>query len=467
MKSQSKSAKRQTRSMAVARLLVAVVAAASGLVLLAAVVPPLVEAVRKGDTAMLRTLLEQGVDANTSEADGTTALIWASYGDDADSTSLLLDAGADVNAANDLGATALWAASQNGSDEMVGLLLDAGADPDRALLLGETPLMVAARSGYPTVVERLITSGADVNRGAARRQTALMWAAAQKHASVVEVLLEHGADVHARSEVWRQVMAVPPHSIDEYNREIPHGGDTPLMFAARSGDLASARLLVAAGADVNAADAWGVSATSLAAHSGFGSLVEFLLQEGADTDPPGPGFTALHNAIMRNDASMVRALLYHGADANVPLTTWTPTRRSSRDLNYAPELVGATPFWLAARFSTPAVMRLLLDHGAEPLVVHEGTYYAISITDAIVERRHVTTALMAALGMGGGRAWVQLDRSEREARALEAAKLAVELGIDLRVASADGRTALDAARGMESVVEFLAGHGAPSGDDSP
>ena len=36
-------------------------------------------------------------------------------------------------------------------------------------------------------------------------------------------------------EVWRQVMAVPPHSIDEYNREIPHGGDTPLMFAARSG----------------------------------------------------------------------------------------------------------------------------------------------------------------------------------------------------------------------------------------
>ena len=59
-----------------------------------------------------------------------------------------------------------------------------------------------------------------------------------------------------------------------------------------------------------------------------------------------------------------------------------------------------------------------------------------SITDAIVERRHITTALMAALGMGGGRAWVQLDRSEREARVLEAAKLAVELGVDLRVASA-------------------------------
>lgn len=461
--------RRRTRPAPSARfLLVAtIVALASGFVLRAAVVSPLIEAVRNGDTAMLRTLLEQGVDANASEADGTTALIWASYADDADSAVLLLDAGADVNAANDLGATSLWAASQNGSDEMVSLLLDAGADPNRALLLGETPLMVAARSGYPTVVETLIGRGADVNGSAARQQTGLMWAAAQKHSAVVEVLLEHGADVNARSEVWRQVMAVPPHSIDEYNREIPHGGDTALMFAARSGDLASARLLVAAGADVDSADAWGVSATSLAAHSGFSSLVEFLLDQGADPDAPGPGFTALHNAIMHNDESMVRALLDHGADANVPLTTWTPTRRSSRDLNYAPELVGATPFWLAARFSTPEVMRLLVDHGAEPRFVHEGTYFAISITDAIVERRHVTTALMAALGMGGGRAWVQLDRGQREARALEAAKLAVELGIDLSVASADGRTALDAARGMESVVEFLSSNGAPPGDDSP
>jgi hypothetical protein len=60
-------------------------------------------------------------------------------------------------------------------------------------------------------------------------------------------------------------MAVPPHGLLEYNREIPHGGDTALLFAARAGDLDSAKLLLAAGADVNDKDAWGVSATVLAA----------------------------------------------------------------------------------------------------------------------------------------------------------------------------------------------------------
>ena len=59
-----------------------------------------------------------------------------------------------------------------------------------------------------------------------------MWAVAQNHPDVVKVLLARGADVHAKS-VWSQVMAVPPHGLLEYNRAIPHGGDTALMFAAR------------------------------------------------------------------------------------------------------------------------------------------------------------------------------------------------------------------------------------------
>ena len=108
-----------------------------------------------------------------------------------------------------------------------------------------------------------------------------------------EVLLTHRADVHARSEVWSQMMAVPPHGRPEYNRAIPHGGNTALMFAARVGDVASATLLVAAGADVNDADAWGVSATVLAAHPGHGDLVEFLLENGAD---PNAAAVADHRA---------------------------------------------------------------------------------------------------------------------------------------------------------------------------
>jgi ankyrin repeat protein len=284
---------------------------------------PLVDAARNSDHATVRTLLQKGTDVNAAEADGTTALHWASHRDDVEGAVLLLRAGANVNAANDLGATPLWAASLNGSAAMVRRLLQAGANPNLALLLGETPVMVASRSGNPDVVEQLLAKGANVNADAARGQTALMWAVSQRHPSVVKVLLAHGADVQARSAVWNEVMAVPPHGLPQYNRSIPHGGDTALMFAARVGDLESARLLVAAGADVRDADAWGVSATVLAAHSGYDELVEFLLDRGADANAAAAGFAALHVAIMRRDDKLVRVLIAHGADPNARLRTWT------------------------------------------------------------------------------------------------------------------------------------------------
>lgn len=416
--------------------------------------PSLVDAAKNADWGLVRALLDEKIEVNTAEGDGTTALHWASYHDDVESAELLIRAGAKVNAATDLGATPLWAAGLNGSAAMVGKLLEAGANPNTALVVGETPLMVGARSGNPEVVEQLLAKGANANARGARGQTALMWAVSQKHPDVVKVLLAHGADVHARSEAWSQMMAVPPHGYLGYNRLIPHGGDTALMFAARVGDLASAKLLVAAGANVNDADAWGVSAMVFAAHSGYGELVEFLLEKGADPNVAEAGFSALHAAIMRRDEKMVSALLAHGADPNAPLRTWTPTRRSSRDFHFQPALVGATPFWLASRFSVPNIMRLLVKHGADPKFVHHADYLA---GEGSQHRVEATTALMAATGMGGGTAWVQPASDERESLALETVKLLVELGADVNAANTDGRTALDAAKslGYESVVQFL------------
>ena len=114
---------------------------------------PLIDAAKSANSEAVRRLVQQKVDVNASEADGTTALHWASYRDDGVSAELLIRAGANVNVANDLGATPLWTASLNGSAAMVGRLLQAGANPNAALLLGETPLMVAARSGNADVVE--------------------------------------------------------------------------------------------------------------------------------------------------------------------------------------------------------------------------------------------------------------------------------------------------------------------------
>ena len=430
----------------------------------AADAPSIVAAVKSGDIGTVRALIQRGADVNTAEADGATALHWASYRDDLGSAEALLRAGANVNAANDLGATPLWTASLNGSAAMVRRLLEAGANPNAKLLLGETPLMVAARSGHTEVVRLLVEQRADVNVSAARKQTALMWAVAQKHPDVVALLLSHGADVHARSEVWTNVEAVPPHGQLEYNRAIPHGSDTALMFAARVGDLASAKLLVAAGANVNDEDAWGISATTLAAHSGFGEVVDFLLEAGADPNASKAGFSPLHEAILRRDVRMANALLAHGADPNAPLRTWTPTRRSSRDWNFYPELVGATPLWLAARFNVTDIMRQLVARGADPKFVHRAEY--IPDGPNLKRKTDVTTTLMAATGMGGGgQAWVPPARSERERLMLEAVKFLVDAGVDLNAENPDGRRALDAATTLkfESVVAFLKERGATPG----
>jgi len=434
--------------------------------LLATAPLPLIDAAKNVDREAVRSLLKQGANVNATQADGTTALHWASYRDDLESADLLIRSGANVNARNDLGATPLWAACQNGSESMVGRLLTAGANPNAALLLGETPVMVAGRSGSPAVVELLAAKGANVNARAARGQTALMWAVAQKQPEVVKVLLANGADIHARSDSWTEVMAVPPHGYLEYNRAIPHGNDTALMFAARVDDLASAKLLVAAGANVNDEDAWGVSAVVLAAHSGFTDVVEFLLEKGANANSDRAGFTALHEAVMRRDENLVKVLLDHGADANLPVRSWTPTRRSSRDFNFPPELIGATPFWLAARFTEPEVMRLLVKHGADPLFVLRSERMVEGRGVAWEQRKEATTAVMAAAGMGGGGSpWTEIERSRREKLALEAVKIAVELGVDVNAKSVNGSTALDSARRLkwDSVAAFLVEKGAKSG----
>ena len=399
---------------------------------------------------------------HTQEApsgDGSTPLHWAAYRDDLARVDQLIRAGASVNAANDIGATPLWAASLNGSVPVVKRLLDAGANPDAPLLSGETPLMAASRAGKPAAVDALLAKGANPNARGPRAQTALMWAVAQKHADVVRRLVAGGADVHARTDRWTQMMAVPPHGLPEYNRMIPHGAETALMFAARAGDTASVSLLVEAGANVNDHDAWGVSVTTLAAFSGYGDVARYLLDKGADPNNEQPGFTALHCAIMRRDEQTVAALLARGADPNARVKAWTPTRRSSDDYHFMPALVDATPYWMAARFTQPAVMRLLAKHGADPKVIHESNYVQ---GEGYQRRTERTTAIMAALGMGGGTAWVPIDRAERDAFVLETVKVAVELGADLNAASTDGRTAIDSARAQkyDAVASFLEGRGA-------
>ena len=472
--------------------------------------PGLVDAAKEADWDLVRALLQEAPDVNEVRGDGATALIWASYWDNPEIVDLLIGAGADINVASDLGVTALWPAAEHGNAAITERLLDAGADPNAALLSGETPVMTAARAGYVEVVKLLLDGGADPNPTATREHTALMWAAAQGHPEVVDALLAHGADVHARSGSWPQYYqkggGSAPHPDDEF--WLQEGGFTPLLFAAREGELESAKLLVAAGADVNDQTAGGMSATTLAIHAvspragyipvpgdfqgggavlpagaSFASpdalpsndaeeLVEFLLEQGADPNLDAYGHTGLHAAILRRSERAARALLAHGADPNVPLQSAMNYRRDSYDfyldlpLEGATE--GATPFWLAARFGQPSIMRMLAEYGADPLwaLYVEGWGGGNRTQGWTIRTEGTTTALMAALGMPRVSGFAQPnDQVEREASALEAVQLAVELGVDVNVANANGNTALDAARGLgyQPVVEFLVESGAVDG----
>jgi ankyrin repeat protein len=380
---------------------------------------------------------------NAAQPDGATALAWAAHSNDLETAELLIRAGANVNAANDYGVTPLSLACTNGNAAMVNALLAARANPNAALAAGETVLMTCARSGNVDAVQALLAHGADVNAKETRGQTPLMWAVAEKHPAVARALIERGADVQARSK----------------------GGFTPLLLAARHGDLASARLLLEAGANVNDSTPEEGSALVVASGSGHEALAIFLLEKGADPNVADRnGATALHYAMLKaitpyqnitqalayltyvfrpNMVELVKALLQHGANPNVRLLK-TPRLPNGRSAMIT--LAGATPFWLAAGVGDVAIMRLLVEKGADPLLAtSEGV-----------------TPLMAAAGLGR-RVNGHMDRTaEEEKAALEAVQLALELGGDIHATTETSLTAMHGAAyaGANTIIQFLVDKGA-------
>jgi uncharacterized protein len=241
---------------------------------------------------------------------------------------------------------------------------------------------------------------------------------------------------------------------------VPRGGSTPLLFTARSGDVESVRLLVAAGADVNDALPDGASALVVAAHSGHGRVAALLLEKGADPNAADVGYTALHAAVLRSDLDLVKALLAHKANPNAQITKGTPVRRNSQDFELPKTLIGATPYLLAAKFLEADIMRALAAGGA----------------DTRLPMKDGATPLMAAAGMGivapaqdekrgtdrRGLAILDGGKVEPDSQVLDAVSAALTLGSDINAVNPSGETALHiaSAQGYSEVVTLLAERGA-------
>lgn len=278
--------------------------------------PPIFDAIRNGDIAVVKAHLMKA-DLESRGARGTTPLMYAAAFGNLETLRALLDAGADVNARNDLQASALlWAACQ---PEKARLLLERGAEVNIQSKQGRTPLMVAATC--------------------------------PGNAETVRLILSKDADVKAR----------------------PRGGASALYLAARTGELATVKLLLSHGADPNAPDVGGRTSLYMATEGRNPEVIRLLLEHGAKVNiatafpadpsfrtvnnikngpPSSSGITPLHQAAAYGPVESVRLLLRAGAKVN------------ARDVRQLGPLTSA----LATEYASPEIVRTLIQAGADPNV---------------------------------------------------------------------------------------------------
>jgi ankyrin repeat protein len=345
-------------------------------------------------------------------------------------------------------------------------------------------LMTAARTGVVKAMRLLIDGGAQVDaREPTFQQTALMLAARSNSAEAITLLLDRGADIDARTSVGETPPFIPPCKgtgcgsegvginrggiPDRGRRDAIKGGMTPLLYAAREGAEAALSVLIRRGADLERAEANGITPLLMALLNNQLGAARQLLDAGARVNVDDfYGRTPLWAAVEYRNLDMnnrledspttnnvdrdailplIEQLLAKGADVNARTREVPPSRRWLYTLNDVSwvDYTGQTPFLRAAFSGDTTVMRLLLEHGADPNLATNGG----------------TTPLMAASGVG----WVvQQTYTESMASLLEAIRICLDHGADVNAVNSMGLTALLGAanKGANDIIRLLVANGA-------
>jgi ankyrin repeat protein len=466
-------------------------------------------AVYKADKEMVGMLVRAGANPKAANRQGSTPLWLASINGDAAIIATLLEAGADANEQLPLGRTPLMIAARTGKVDAIKTLLDHGADVNaKETQRGTTALMWAADEAHADAVKLLIERGADIKatsnpaprgRGPAlgkandpRKAVAAQGAALAAGNPVSQILRDadlagnnagrggrgNGNNANAggrggagRGGAGRGGAAGDNADADDFTddaaaavgfvrgRQAPNdgGGLTPLVYAARANDLASVKVLLDAGANVNQTTNYGWSPLLVATQNRYYKLGAYLLERGADPNLAHKGgwvplYLATDNRNIENGdypvrrgdmdhLEFIKLLLDKGANVNARVKDSTETRTVFT--NQWLDENGATAFLRASQSGDIELMKLLLSRGADPKI---NTVLNVS-------------ALHVAAGIG----WVEgITYEWSPAATFEAVKMLIDLGLDVNLQADTGRTAMHGAahKGRSDVVQLLFDRGA-------